>query len=61
MAIFQIIPLMIELGMVVVIIFNMFPWYFAVIVFGSIIMYLLVTYVVTEWRAKYFKEMNLKD
>jgi len=47
--------------MVVIIIANMFPWYFAVIVFGSIIMYLVVTYIVTEWRAKYFKEMNLKD
>jgi len=47
--------------MVVIIIANMFPWYFSVIVFVSIILYLIVTYIVTEWRAKYFKEMNMMD
>lgn len=47
--------------MVVVIIGAMFPWYFFLIILGSITGYLVDTFLVTEWRAKYFKDMNLKD
>lgn len=61
MAVFQIGPLILELTMVVVIIGTLFPWYYLVIIVVSIVAYVVDTFVVTEWRAKYFKELNNKD
>ena len=55
MAVFQIGPLILELTMVVVIIGTLFPWYYLVIIVVSIVAYVVDTFVVTEWRAKYFK------
>ena len=61
MAVFSIAPLFLELIMVVIIFFLLFPWYFGVIIVVSIVVYLIDTFTVTEWRAKYFKELNRKD
>ena len=59
--IFSIWPLFLELAFVVVVIGITFPYWFFIIVLGSIIVYIADTFLVTEWRAKFFKSMNIKD
>lgn len=54
-------PLILELAFVLGIISYLFPWEFVCIVFGSLLLYVALTYIVTEWRAKFFKAMTLKD
>jgi ABC-type multidrug transport system fused ATPase/permease subunit len=60
-SIFSIWPLFLELSFVVIIIGIYFPYWFFIIVLLSIIAYIADTFIVTEWRAKYFKDMNIKD
>ncbi len=60
-ALFSLLPLVIELSMVLVIIFTLYPIPFTIITGGSVVIYVLVTGVITEWRAKYFKTMAMKD
>jgi len=55
------IPLFIELAFVIVIIGILFPWYFFLIILVTIAAYIIDTFVFTEWRAKYFKNQNIKD
>ena len=38
-----------------------YPIEFFGLTFISVMSYVVVTYIVTEWRAKFFKEMMLKD
>lgn len=45
----------------IVIVGILFPWYFFLIILVSIAAYIIDTFVVTEWRAKYFKTQNIKD
>ena len=61
MVIFQIVPIFLELILVCLVIGFNYPWYFFVIVLAALAAYLLDTYIMTEWRAKYFKKMNIKD
>lgn len=58
---FSIGPLFLELLFVIIIVAYLFPWYFFIVILVSIIAYLVDTFLVTEWRAKYFKNMNIKD
>jgi ATP-binding cassette subfamily B protein len=55
MLVFQLLPLALELIFVLTIIGYLYPWEFVTIVFTSLVLYIWITYVVTEWRAKYFK------
>jgi ATP-binding cassette subfamily B protein len=59
--IFNIWPLFLELTFVVIVIAIYFPFWFFFLVLISIVAYITDTFVVTEWRAKYFKRMNQKD
>lgn len=61
MMIFQLFPLIVELTLVITVISLIYPWEFAVIVIISLISYVILTYILTEWRAKFFKDMMLKD
>lgn len=59
--IFNIGPLFLELLLVVLIIGFFFPYWFFILVCLSIIAYMVDTFYVTEWRARYFKAMNTAD
>ena len=58
---FSIVPLFLELLMVVLVIGFFFPYWFFILVVVSIAAYILDTFIVTEWRAKFFKKMNTAD
>lgn len=58
---FQILPTIADIIVAIVFFATAFNGWFALIVFGTMVFYLLVTVVVTEWRTKYRREMNEKD
>jgi ATP-binding cassette subfamily B protein len=61
MALFQIVPLIIELVFVMIIILSLYPWVFFAVTFLSVVIYVAATIYITEWRAKYFKTLAQKD
>ena len=54
-------PMFLELGLVIITIAFIFPWYFSVAMLGSVILYIGDTVLMTEWRARYFINQNNKD
>jgi len=60
-SVFIIAPLFLEITLVVVSCGLIFPFWFFILVILCVITYILDTFLVTEWRAKYFRRMNLKD
>ena len=58
---FNLLPIFIELFFALVIIASIYPIGFFFICLGSVIAYIFFTFLVTEWRAKFFKRMATKD
>jgi len=54
-------PMFLEIGLIIVSIGFIFPYHFFILVIACISVYLVITFYVTEWRAKYFRRMNIKD
>ena len=54
-------PIVLEIVFVIVVIGVLYPFYFCLLVLGTVVIYLLVTVYVTEWRAKHFKAMTKAD
>ena len=52
---FQIIPIIIEVILVLIIFLVSLQWYFCVITLSGIIVYLIATYFIQEWRNGFFK------
>mmetsp|Transcript_11579 Transcript_11579/g.19564 ORF Transcript_11579/g.19564 Transcript_11579/m.19564 type:complete len:318 (+) Transcript_11579:279-1232(+) len=58
---FSLLPIMTEIIFIIAAIGVLYGLKFFWIVFGTVFLYLVVTFVVTEWRAKYFKRMAKAD
>lgn len=58
---FNILPTILEIGMVTVILVTLYDWRFAVATIGTIVVYTVFTIVVTEWRNKTRRAMNDLD
>ncbi len=54
---FQIVPTLIEMGLVCAILWNLYDAWFAVVTFGTISLYVVFTFAVTQWRIKYRQHM----
>ncbi len=61
MALFQILPLIVELILVLTVVFTLYPVVFFLVTASSVVVYVVATIYLTEWRAKYFKSMATKD
>ncbi len=61
MMLFNIIPTMIEIGMVCGLMWAMFNEWFALVTLGTIAGYIVWTLVITEWRIKFRRDMNDSD
>jgi ATP-binding cassette subfamily B protein len=59
--VFNILPTLLEIGMVSVILFSRYAWEFAAVTLGTIGIYILFTLVVTEWRTVFRRSMNDLD
>jgi len=59
--VFSIIPIAIEFSLVAVILLSNYAWVFALVTFGTVIIYVVFTLLVTEWRMHYRHDMNRLD
>lgn len=58
---FNIIPTMVEFVLVAAVLFSQYDSHFALITFGTVVVYLAYTMAVTEWRMHFRHEMNAHD
>ncbi len=58
---FNVIPTLVEIGMVAVILWALYDWRFAAITVVTIGLYIFYTLSVTEWRIKLRRQMNESD
>jgi len=59
--IYNILPTLVEIGMVIVLLSAKFDGWFAVITFGALVFYIGFTISVTEWRTGFRRAMNEQD
>jgi ATP-binding cassette, subfamily B, heavy metal transporter len=55
--VFQIVPTLIEMTLVCAILWNLYDAWFAAVTFGTITLYVVFTFAVTQWRIKYRQQM----
>ncbi len=58
---FNILPTMLEFFLVAIILFSQYKSHFALITFGTVVIYMTYTMAVTEWRMHFRHEMNAHD
>ncbi|EFN81504.1 ATP-binding cassette sub-family B member 6, mitochondrial [Harpegnathos saltator] len=58
---FQILPTIVDIIIAIVFFVSAFNKWFGLIVFATMILYILATIAVTEWRTKFQRRMNLAD
>ncbi|MBT1444313.1 ABC transporter ATP-binding protein/permease [Shewanella sp. JM162201] len=59
--VFNIVPTLLEIGLVVVIFFVKYGWQFAAITLVSVLLYILFSVVATEWRTTYVRDAAKAD
>lgn len=59
--VFQILPTIVDILIAIVYFVTAFNYIFGLVVFLAMALYLTVTVLITEWRTKYRREMNLLD
>ncbi|HEY0835105.1 MAG TPA: ABC transporter ATP-binding protein/permease [Azospirillum sp.] len=60
-ALFSIAPTLVEIALVVIILWSMFDGWFALATFVTVVGYIAYTFIVSEWRTKYRRQMNEED
>ena len=58
---FNILPTLLEIGMVGVILWRLYDWRFTAVTLGAIAGYIVFTVTLSEWRIKYVRRMNDAD
>jgi ATP-binding cassette subfamily B protein len=58
---FNILPTLLEIGLVTIVLWRLYDWRFAAIAFVTIVLYIAFTLSITEWRTKYRRMMNETD
>ncbi|HYZ61511.1 MAG TPA: ABC transporter ATP-binding protein/permease [Acetobacteraceae bacterium] len=61
LAVFNIIPTLLEVVLVTAILWRMFDWRFAVVTFAAVAIYIAFTFIFTNWRVKFRRTMNEMD
>jgi ABC-type transport system involved in Fe-S cluster assembly fused permease/ATPase subunit len=61
MVIIQLVPTFVELALIVVVLLRAFDWRYALVVLGTVALYLGFTYSATEWRMGIRRNMNDSD
>lgn len=55
---FSLVPTLFEIGLVTIILWNLFNGWFALVTLMTVAAYLVFTFTITEWRTKFYREMN---
>lgn len=58
---FNVLPTLIEIGMVCVILWTLYDWTYAAVTFFTIVIYIWYSLFVTEWRIQFRRDMNESD
>ncbi|MBS28781.1 MAG: metal ABC transporter permease [Alphaproteobacteria bacterium] len=58
---FNILPTLVEIGLVCAILWSLFGFVFSAITFVTVVIYIIFTFSFTEWRLKYRRAMNESD
>ncbi|WP_374380590.1 ABC transporter ATP-binding protein/permease [Dongia sp.] len=58
---FNVLPTLIEIGMVCVILWTLYDWTYAAVTFVTILVYIWYSLSVTEWRIQFRRDMNESD
>src|SRR3954469_5840397 len=58
---FSILPTLIEIGLVAAILIVRYDWTFIAITVGALLLYIIVTVLITEWRTGFRRQMNDLD
>ena len=58
---FNVVPTIFEMLVVCGILWRLYDWTFAVVVFGTIVIYITLTFSVTDWRVRVRREMNERN
>ncbi|BBK44523.1 ABC transporter ATP-binding protein [Allostella vacuolata] len=58
---FSIVPTLLEIGLVIAILWGLYSVEFALVTLATIVVYVLFTTIVSEWRVKFRREMNERD
>ena len=61
MVVLQLMPTIIELGLIVVVLLYAFDWRYVLVVVGTVALYMAYTYQATEWRITIRRRMNESD
>jgi ABC-type transport system involved in Fe-S cluster assembly fused permease/ATPase subunit len=61
MVIVQLLPTVIELALIVAVLLWQFDWRYVVVILGTVALYMLFTYLATEWRMTIRRAMNESD
>jgi ATP-binding cassette subfamily B protein len=59
--VFSILPVLVEIVLVAGILLSKYDIWFTIVTFGSVVLYIAFTFLITEWRMKYRITMNQKD
>lgn len=58
---FSILPIMVEFVLVAIILLTQYEVVFALIIFGTVVIYMVTTFAITEWRMDFRHQMNQLD
>jgi len=58
---FNILPTLLEIALIAVVLLTQFSWQYVAVVIASIVLYVLFSVVVTEWRTRFVRESNELD
>jgi len=59
--VFNILPIMVEFSLVAVILLSQYNWLFTLVIFGTVVLYITFTFLITEWRMDFRHHMNQLD
>jgi len=58
---FSLLPVILQLLLISVYLLNQYAWYFSAIILTSVVMYVVFTFVTTEWRSRIQRQLNESD
>src|SRR3954469_16874629 len=58
---FNVVPTLFEIAVVCAILWRLYDWTFAVVTLATIVSYIAFTFIVTDWRIRYRREMNTRN
>jgi ATP-binding cassette subfamily B protein len=58
---FNVIPTVFEIVVVSAILWRLYDWAFAVVTLATIVIYIAFTFIVTDWRVRFRREMNTRN